>query len=282
MNDLLSIIAQSRRRIHTAAATYIAAVEAALGASITTTQKNAINAYVVAETTAGRWTDTLMWLPIWGNAAANAIELRTLASGAFAGGVTHGSGFVKGNGTTGYFDCGVSASTLGMTTAQGFIFALMKETVFTGGGTQYLWGACAAAGVAPQTALSTTDTATSVTTTLLHGAPSSARVAFSETAGADRTGIITGSRITTTSHTLRRRKTSGVVTATTINANTATPATGNMYALARNNGGTASDFTNKELGFYGMGRIGLSTAHTDAMTLNLKTLWETCTGLTLP
>ena len=50
------------------------------------------------------------YMPIWGVAAANAICQRSLTSGTFFGGVTHGAGFVQGDGTSGYF---VPSGTMG-------------------------------------------------------------------------------------------------------------------------------------------------------------------------
>ena len=54
-----------------------------------------------------------------------------------------------------------------------------------------------------------------------------------------------------------------------------------MTVMARNSAGSYSEHSNAQIGASFMS-LGLSIAYADAFTLNLKTLWETCTGLTLP
>lgn len=101
------------------AAAYIAAVEAALGSGITTTQKSAIGAFFAGEKTGGRW-DSIkrLYLPIWGQAAANAICLRSLTTGSFVNNPTASAGYVSA-GTNGYMRPDVTAAALGLTVSDG-------------------------------------------------------------------------------------------------------------------------------------------------------------------
>jgi len=97
------------------AKSYIDAVVAA-GATVTPTQRNAINAFVKSEKANSRWTmQKRLYLPIWGVAAPNAIDMVGLTSGSFVGGVTHTAGYVTSNGTSGHFLSDVSPGGAGCT-----------------------------------------------------------------------------------------------------------------------------------------------------------------------
>jgi hypothetical protein len=188
MNNLLSIIADVKRR---PAAAYIERVETALGSSITETQKTAIGAFIEAEQVDGRWgAHRRLYLPIWANAAANAICLKSLTSGTFAGTITHGAGYVQSDGSTGYFNFGTDPSSLGLSAGNS------SACVLT----------CPATGNVPTTAIN---------------------------------------------------------------------------AMAAVVNGTRGSFSNARYGAW-MAGLAMTQPNTDAFTGNLKTLWETCTGRTLP
>ena len=69
----------------------------ATGVTVTGLQRNAINNFIEGEKTASRWSiHKRLYLPIWANAAANAICLRSLTSGTFVNSPTMGAGFIKG------------------------------------------------------------------------------------------------------------------------------------------------------------------------------------------
>ena len=70
---------------------------------------------------------------------------------------------------------------------------------------------------------------------------------------------------------------------TSANALEATDAitTQNIYGLAINSFGSASGYTDSEIGALYVG-LGLSDGNVSSFTLALKNLWETATGLTLP
>lgn len=105
---------------------YVAAVETA-GASPTDDQKSAIDTFYASAKSNGYYTSLKrLYLPIWAAAAPNAIDMIALGSGTFNGGVTHAAGYVEGNGTTGYFDTGNTATAKGLSDAScslGFIAA---------------------------------------------------------------------------------------------------------------------------------------------------------------
>jgi hypothetical protein len=94
---------------------YIAALKTA-GVIVTPNQRNAITTFITTGNSEG-WYPLLkrLYLPIWGSAAPNAIDLVTRTSGSFVGNVQHGVGFVKATDSTGYFDFNVSPQALGLT-----------------------------------------------------------------------------------------------------------------------------------------------------------------------
>jgi hypothetical protein len=105
---------------------YIAAVETA-GATVSGGQKAAINTFFKTGKSEGWYSNIKrLYLPIWAAAAPNAIDMIDLGSGTFNGGVTHAAGYVQGNGSTGYFDTGSTATAKGLSDAScslGFIAA---------------------------------------------------------------------------------------------------------------------------------------------------------------
>jgi len=239
------------------AAAYIAAVEAA-GATVTGAQRTAIDTFYLAAKADSYYTSLKrLYLPIWGVTAANAIDMISLTSGTFNGGVTHGAGFVQGNGTTGYFDFGVSPIAQGLSVGDHFLIAL-SYTAETDG-LECIVGAS-------------------------DGSGDLSLFNYLYDSGTDRinygavitTGVIIGSQIGSDKKVFRRL-TSGF---TTLESRTIAPAgsvSASMYSIAR---GTQWHCDNK-LGLYGIG-LGLSAATATNFSTHLKNLWETCTGLTLP
>ena len=248
---------------------YIAAVETA-GATVNATQKKAINTFFKTGKSDG-WYSSLkrLYLPIWASAAPNAIDMIGLTSGTFNGTVTHTAGYVQGDGSTGYFDFGFSPSTLGMSTDSLLAVYLNYEN-----GTGAFKRFIDSHNSSIQTITASQNPPTTMTFDV--GNTSTTRL----TATSDLTGIILNSRASGTTF-IQRRITSGsstIATATVASAG-AIP-TNPIYALARLQGGYSSGNDNK-VGAYGVG-LGLSSANGENYTLALKTLWETCTGLTLP
>lgn len=259
------------------AAAYIAAVEAARGSSISGTQKNAINTFFKTGKADG-WYSSLkrIYLPIWADPAANAIDMITRTSGTFpvAGGVTHDAGYVQGNGTSGYFDIGSTPSALGLTTSGGSAFALVYDQD-SRTDTRYFLGQTDSIN---RRVYLRQFTSTAISSTMYYAAG-----ADTANSSSDRTGIFLGVVNTTSSRYLKRRSSSGIAY-TTLNTNTETTTaspTRNVFAMANNFNGTAASFSDAKMGLYGLG-LGFSDSDGDKFTLALKNLWETASGLTLP
>lgn len=258
------------------ASAYIEAVESALGSSITGTQRTAIDTFIVEEKSGDRWTSLKrIYLPIWGVAAANALCMKSLTSGTFVGGVTHGAGYVQSDGTTGYFDLGVSPSALDFTSGSGFLFSLVNNKV-TEALPTYAIGANSA--ISQRAYLNVQDVVIEARIGTL-----ASRV----TLGLSYVGqgfILTGSRTSNTRLALRVRHASGIETpAPNTGSSIVSQPVHNLFALNMNSAGSpaAGGYSKSPTGAYGAG-LGISDEDTDAFTLALKTLWETCTGLTLP
>jgi hypothetical protein len=258
------------------AKSYINAV-VATGATVTQTQKNAINAFIESEKAASRYSSIKrLYLPIWGAAAANAIDMITRASGTFVNSPTHGSGFVKGNGTTSYFTINASPASAGFTTTNGRIFSLVKTSdsridarVYIGAGDSDATGSgdCR---VYQSAAVSVS--------ALIGRVPATPVASVTVVA---RNGIFVANRNSSQGLILHRRITSGVTRSSAATA-TGAVASQNFIAMGIQYSATRTFFSDAELGVYGIGTGLSSDAEVDAFSLNLKTLWETCTGLTLP
>jgi hypothetical protein len=252
------------------AAAYIAVVVAA-GATVTAAQRDYINNFIRAEKIATRW-DLIkrLYLPIWGVAAANAICMRSLTSGTFVGGVTHGAGFVKSDTTTGYMNTNVGIITLGLSLSSYHFAGLYKASSTKVG--SYLFGS-QSTGNAVRILVSGINMVADVLG--LTG-----RIVGTVASG-NRLGIFTFSGAASTRF-LKQRKTSGVTTlGTTSTTITVQPNNLNVAFLATNISGTIANFCGEEIGAFSIG-LQLTDAQDTAYTLALKNLWEGTTGLTLP
>jgi len=243
---------------------YITAVEVSV--SVSATQKTAINNFYLSAKSTGYYASLKrIYLPIWANATANAIDMISLASGSFIGGVTHASGYVQSNGTTGYFNTGATMNSLGVSVQNSFVFTLENlaggasmEAVFDAGTGGFTIGNLTGtreyrSGIAGNRIL--------------------------DAAAPNKAGIFTMSGTSSTLRTARQRTTSGIRVVGTNTTSETGGTANNILALARSI--TIDRFFTGRAGSYGAG-LGLSVADTDSFTLDLKTLWETCTGLTLP
>jgi hypothetical protein len=247
---------------------YIDAVVAA-GGTVSGTQRSAINTFYKTGKSAG-WYSQLkrMYLPIWGVAAPNAIDMISLSSGTFNGTVTHSSGFVAGDGSTGYFSFSSTPFADSLLATSNFQFMLIKQ---------------AETGVANSTQgtdnpfrFRRTAAATGVQT-MTSG---SSAICSAAILRINQVGIFAASRIATQDHAQYQRLTSGFSTLATDVVTSTTVAVPSLAYTAMAQGGS-SGFFNAQQGAYGYG-LGLSSADTSSFTLSLKNLWETCTGLTLP
>lgn len=248
----------------------------ATGVTVTSAQQNAIDAFIVAEKDASRWdSHKRLYLPIWGNAAANAICLKTCLSGTFVNSPTHGAGFVQGNGTTSYFNTGISPTTAGFTSTSAHMYALVFQAD-SRTDPRMMIGA-RNNNVPANGECSIYQGSTTVLSSLL-GRVAAVPVVFLTVAA--RTGVIHANRNAAQGLILSHRRTT--VARTTAATSTGEISTSNISAMAITEGASRNLFTNARLGAYGFG-LGLpNNTSVDAFTSNLKTLWETCTGLTLP
>jgi hypothetical protein len=259
--------------LDTDAKAYINAVVSA-GATVTATQRDAINAFVKGGKTDGWWSSMKrIYLPIWSAASPNAIDIVSRASGTFTGTVTHASGYVQGDGTTGYFNVGVTPSSLGMTTSGGSAFALVSQSD-SRTDIRFFIGQTDSS----NRRIYLRQTGASVIDALIYSA--SAPVANSTSA---RNGIFLATINATNDRYLKRRGVAGITytSTNTTNDTTVSSTLQNPFVMANNNNGPAASFSDARLGVYGLG-LGLSSADGDTFTLAIKTLWETCTGLSLP
>ena len=241
------------------------------GATVTSTQRNAINTFYKSAKSGGFYTPIKrFYLPIWGIAAPNAVDLITATSGTFVGGVTHGAGFIQGNGSTGYFNLGVSPQGVGIVPGSSSTFALVYQA-------QNTFNSLLA--TTPSSNKAQGITRGSATAVQLQAGLNSA-INVTDTAG---TGIYIESETAVNARYLRRRTTSGAVSLAT---NTTTPtgvyASFNIQALCGQSAANSRyGFSSAQTGGFGVG-LAMTTTQADAFTLAYKTLWETCTGLVLP
>jgi hypothetical protein len=242
------------------------------GATVTSAQRNAINTFYKTAKKDGFYTPIKrFYLPIWGVAAPNAVDLITTASGTFVGGVTHGAGFIQGNGTTGRFDLGVSPDTLGLVDGSASLSTLVYASQ-VGTGFRVVYGVTQVSPARKNLRLSRLGTTTGIEFGV--GANNASDTNFN--------GIYIGSETASNSRYSRVRRSGGVTSlATNTTSSTGGYPTINAQVMAANNSGNFANFSSDQIGSAHIG-VAMTTTQADAFTAALKTLWETCTGLTLP
>lgn len=253
------------------AAAYIAAIEGD-GVTVSGAQQAALDAFFRAGKTDG-WYSNLQrfYLPIWGAAAPNARCLVSGTSGTFVGGVTHAAGYAQGNGSTGYFDCGVSLATLGCSDSDTLVGRLKKADT-TSPSVRRDWGVFDSAIKCCRHATSTTDIIVD------HCSTSIGNVVYS---AARSPGIESFLRTSGRHYYTRRDGSSHSILGSDVIADNGTIPNEELFFMALNFQGTAASNTDAEFGAFYVGS-GFSATDEVDFTSALKTLWETCTGLTLP
>lgn len=245
----------------------------AAGATVSGAQKKAISDFYVTGKDEG-WYDQLkrMYLPIWEVANANAIDLITTNSGTFVGGVTHSPGYITGNGTSGRMAMDTSPDALGIVDGDASISCLVYA---------------ASATAAFRAVIGVTQTAKKnfrISRNTLAGATTSSASLGADMNATDTTfgGIYVAGETTTTNRFFRVRKTAGVTSlATNTSSSTGGYPTINAQLMAANNNGSFANFSADSIGAAHIG-IEFTTTQADQYSAALKTMWETCTGLTLP
>lgn len=256
---------------------YIAAV-VATGTSVSATQRTAINNFYKDSKSNGYYTSLKrLYLPIWGSASANAIDLIGLTSGTFVGGVTHGSGFVQGNGLTGYFNVGATPAALGITSSSAH-FCFASLTNFTN--------------VFPLGGMGGNGSGITASSDFIHSSTNGANFRWSGTGTgrviipSARQGILSASREGGNRRIAIRTTAARTLLTNVAGADAGVIPANNLFFLATNNTNapaaiSPAAFNDGQIAFYGLA-MGLTDSQDTSYTLNLKTLWETCTGLTLP
>lgn len=273
MSVLYASIGSQRRQYDPDARLYLGLVENALGTTATATQRQAISDFIKTEKAASRWDlHKRLYLPIWGNAAANAICMVSRSSGTFVGGVTHGAGFVQGDGSTGYFNTGFNMRTVfGAVgeSAVGSIFCLCHQ---------------ADSRSDRRIHMGSQNSGDSGSIEQFDGSSSVGARTFSTRidVSGSRTGIFHAASLAGRANRFILRRSSGAVaSAVNTSFNSIYAASADLACMARNAAGVRDLHHNGRFGIFGAA-VGIDLAGATEQTLSLKTLWETCTGLTLP
>ena len=245
------------------------------GVTVSLAQQNTINQFFIDSKSAPTWSShKKIYFPIWGNAIANSICMKTLVKGTFAGTVTHGAGFIQGDAITGRMLTGESPTSLGFTTASAWCGYLRKAI-----GVPVNKGAfgCHENGYVDPFRLVEAGGANYFNFTNF------AQATVVNAALNDFIGIVSGKSFGATMRMVGRDA-SGIV-----HSATATPlgVYGNIndveiYLLCENHDlNPTVNHSNDQFGAFWFGD-GVSDADDEAFTLKLKALWEGCTGLALP
>ena len=267
----LGVDACGRGLWDTDAAARIAQIQAA-GAVVSSEQRKFLSEWVIAEKASGRWAGIKRFgFPIWGVAAANNICLKTGATIGFLGGtVTHHPGYFKGDGSTGYFQYYDTLGGYGAG-ANSIVAGTLCYLATTVNNSD-LFSAREASGGFRFNALSFND--------LLITNGNTNNIFY--TSAAERRGIFIGGRTSSTSNYAIYKRTAS--TQTLIGA-TNTPSTyQNCYVRVLCGAFQYQDaaaFSNAGIGAHFIS-AGFDLTNGLEFANNLKTLWEGCTGLTLP
>ena len=246
-----------------AATAYINAVTAA-GVTVTSTQRSAILSFIQNEVLLGRWAGIKrLYFPIWEVQAANAICMKSLTSGTWTGGtVNHAAGYVQSTRTGGYMNTNTNFPALGIT-KDSYHFAVVYKTAPFGGDnyTDISFGS--------SDVFSGMDDG--------YHRINLGEEGFSPDDFTNKRLLSIGGNASTR---YIKNRTGGLVTTITINNQVINNnfSASDIYFLRGNVTGARS--SEAQTGLLSLGTT-LTTEQDAAYTLALKTLWETCTGLTL-
>ena len=254
---------------------YIATVQAALGATTieeslpnATNPKKIISDFYKAEKDAGRYSlHKRIYLPIYNNLAANAVDAVTTTSGTYpVSGVNVFAGYAQSNGT-GYFDT---------VTPWQSIITLDSGTV----GTLNYTGN-------PSPNMTSIGVGLALATSIAVGSQNSGITPQCAWAGAgivrasvNTNGIQAASRFGGVTRMIRRSS-AGITEETNSGATTGIVTNASIFIMARNSAGSPVQITTAQIGA-GFISDGMGSTDLASYSLNLKTLWENLTGLTLP
>lgn len=260
------------------AAAYITTVQTALGTTIEAALPSAVNPkrliynFIKAEKAAGRWTaHKRIYLPVYNNSAASAIDLISRASGSFQNTWTHAAGYVQGDGTSGHFRTGFIPSS-GLVNPQNASIGWLAINAATTG-TRSHFGAQ----VSPTQSL----TSLCVSGTSLRfdcGDNSTSPVTLSV---ANQIGIVIATSFAGRVRQEQRRASGFSTLIDSAFVPGGTLPNIEMYGAARNLTGAAALQSDARYGSW-FANTGMSAANAIDFTLNLKNLYEGLTGIALP
>tara|TARA_R110002020_G_scaffold114257_1_gene262794 strand:- start:1364 stop:2227 length:864 start_codon:yes stop_codon:yes gene_type:complete len=259
------------------AAAYIALLRGD-GVSVSGAQQTAINDFFVSGKDEGWYSDLKrVYLPIWAAAGPNARCLVSGTSGTFNGSMTHGSGFVTGDGSSSYFDVGATPSAMGIATGDAFILRGIHASPATA-----LHIACGVEQTSASQSLAMLNfgnTHGSAGVTYFRQSTSPGEALFTGQ-GTEYRGIYIGSCTATNSRFIIRRRSGGTSVGTSGVSSTEAIKDLNPYFMGRNRDGTLNSPSNGSEFAWALG-TGMTQAQATDFTTALETMWETCTGLTL-
>jgi hypothetical protein len=263
------------------AASYVAAVRAA-GGTVSGAQATAISDFAILGKADGWFASVKrFYLPIWGVAAANAVDLIARGSGTFVGGATHSAGFVTFDGTTGAFRDNATITSHGSTASTHHAMALISDNLGSALDFKRFFGV-----------IDTLD-ATKEASVISRTSPRMDSRAYGTTpvtsgsiAMSLQEGVLLQNKLSTAigGHTLKLLKTAGLaVDAGSTFVNTNSPAVAKIAWGGMNDQlDVTTSFISASYGAMSVGvSIGNSTLQNTYLS-RVKTLWETCTNLTLP
>lgn len=252
-----------------AAADYIALVRAA-GATVNSNQVGEINNFYRTAKSTGYYTSLKrLYFPIWGVAAANAIDMISLTSGTFVGGVTHATGYIQSNGTTGYLTANGKMNQI-WSSSNSISFGVLAKTRNTLQFKAYV----GTAGSYPNNyALLGANSPPSAYEAYLIGASTALGVVTSGGQGA----LVSLDWDGTTRRLIERY----AGTNTTRSTNTIANAAGLTAVDVYFNNGVFGQIGNFQMGA-GWCADSLGVTNSGLFLAHLQTLWQNTTGLTLP
>jgi hypothetical protein len=256
------------------AAAYIAAVETA-GATVSGGQKAAIDTFVKTGKSDG-WYSSLkrLYLPIWGSAAANAICMVSRTSGTFNGTVTHGAGFVQGDGSTGYFDLGVTPNNSGMAHGNEMLFGC--QLTDSGNYPGAIIASVSGLGNGPRLEFSV------VSSFRVRARLNNfTQISLGITTRQRSVAVVNSPALNSRASYLLRGGVQMTKLANTTGETSTTDPNQNLFALVSNVNGTPDLFHGGQIAFFGCGSSLSSDAQIEAFSLNLQNCWQSLTGQTL-
>jgi len=248
------------------------------GTSVSSTQSSAIDAFFIAGKDEGWYSELVrLYLPIWDEAAPNAICLVSGTSGTFNGAITHSAGYaMSGGATSDSFDTGYQLLD-DLTIEDGCLMGLAYDDDLIGppsgeraipGTNQTLIGS----GATNATSIRVASGNSSVT-------PKIAWMGALTGGNVGTHGVMLSNRLGGTTTLAVRDGSTLYESASTVSL-TGTYSDYNIRGFGAGQASNVTQPTTAKAGAFGISG-GLDDTQRSDYTLAVKTLWETCTGLSL-